>query len=116
MTPLELQEYLDELKAASSPGLYVPRRFTAASTEGGAEPDLAFQFRGALRDREPGLEELLSHPRVVVLGEPGAGKSVVARAAVRAHIASNNRVPVFSELKGYRASSGLLELLSTSAP
>lgn len=116
MTSLELQHYLDRLKTESSAGLYVSRRFSAATNEGGAEPDLGIQFRGVLRDREPELAELLKHPRVVVLGEPGAGKSVVARAAVRTLIDEAERVPVYSELKQYRADSNLVDLLKASVP
>src|ERR1700722_8836822 len=111
MTSLELQQYLDRLKKESSAGLYVSRHFSAATNEGGAEPDLGFQFRGVLKDREPELHELLQHPRVVSLGEPGAGKSVVARAAVRTLIEEAERVPVYGELKQYRADSNLTELL-----
>ena len=116
MASPELQQYLDLLKTESSAGLYVSRRFSAATNEGGAEPDLGIQFRGVLRDREPALAELLKHPRVVILGEPGAGKSVVARAAVRTLIEEAERVPVYSELKQYRADSNLVDLLKASVP
>ena len=116
MASPELQQYLDLLKTESSAGLYVSRRFSAATNEGGAEPDLGIQFRGVLRDREPALAELLNHPRVVILGEPGAGKSVVARAAVRTLIEEAERVPVYSELKQYRADFNLVDLLKASVP
>jgi hypothetical protein len=48
---------------------------------------------------EPQLAEVLKHSHAIVLAEPGGGKSVVARAAVREPVAERKRVPVFSELK-----------------
>jgi hypothetical protein len=69
---------------------------------------------GAFREREPKLEEILKHPRLVVLGEPGACKSLVARAAVQEILTNRERVPVFTELKQYRGD--LQSLLERSAP
>jgi len=55
-----------------------------------------------LREREPKLEELLTHPAIAIVADPGGGKSVVARAALRQIAASGERVPVFGEVKQYR--------------
>ncbi|MGA2814226.1 MAG: hypothetical protein ABSG16_22740, partial [Candidatus Acidiferrum sp.] len=82
----------------------------------GAEEDLGHQFRGVLRDREPMLSELLKHQRVIVVGEPGAGKSVVVHAAVRTLLEKQERVPVYGELKQYRKGTNLIGLLKESAP
>jgi hypothetical protein len=91
---------------------YIPRRFTTASPNGEV-PLEEFRFRGLFREREPELAEILNHPRLLVLAEPGGGKSVSAKAAVHA-IAEAGRVPIFVELKEYR---GDLEgLLQSSAP
>jgi hypothetical protein len=50
----------------------------------------------------------------MILGEPGAGKSLVARAAVQGILRNSERVPVFTELKQYRGD--LRKLLELSAP
>ncbi len=110
----ELSDYLARLRREMALGLYVPRRFSAATVEGGADPDLGFQWRGVLREGEPQLPELLKHSRVVILGEPGAGKSVVARAVVVELLSNPQQVPIFAELKTYRGD--LLGLLQSSAP
>jgi hypothetical protein len=67
-----------------------------------------------LREGEPLLPELLKHPRVVILGEPGAGKSLVARAAVREFASDAQQVSIFAELKTYRGD--LSQLLASVAP
>src|SRR6266566_1668664 len=114
MSSQELKDYCKRLGNETALGLYVPRLFTAATIEGGADPDLGYQWRGAFREREPGLNEILKHPRVVILGEPGAGKSLVARAVVQEVLRNNDRVPVLTELKQYRGDLG--KLLEAAAP
>jgi hypothetical protein len=114
MTSPDLQQYRDRLKKEHHAKLYVSRRFSATTNEGGTEPELGLQLRGVLRDGEPDLGELLKHPRLVILGEPGAGKSVVAHAAVTTLIKAAERVPVYTELKQYRAESNLATLLKNS--
>jgi hypothetical protein len=114
MSSPEFDDYVERLDIETRLEIYIPRRFTAATLEGGADADLGFNWRGILRDREPGLEEILKHPRLVVLGEPGAGKSLVARAAVQGTLRKAERVPVFTELKQYRGD--LRKLLEIAAP
>jgi hypothetical protein len=110
----DLTAYFESLTSALSPEFYVPRRFNAAALEGGAEPDVNFEWRGILREREPQLREVMQHPRLVILGEPGSGKSLVAKAAIRELVQRRDRVPVFSELKQYRGDLvGLLEAASS---
>jgi hypothetical protein len=55
-----------------------------------------------LRDGEPKLADSLKHTRVLILAEPGGGKSVVACAAVHQFICNRERILVIAELKGYR--------------
>ncbi len=114
MTQEELKVYLDRLAAENASIEYIDRHFTAAKNEGVVNLDFDLRLSGILRDREPTLTDILKHPRVVILGEPGAGKSLVARAAVRELIKGGERVPIFSELKHYRGD--LTTLLKTSAP
>jgi hypothetical protein len=114
MTSLELNAYRQHVRAETELGMYVPRRFTAATIEGGTDPDLGFEWRGVLREGEPKLREILKHPRLVILGEPGAGKSLVARAAAQELLRTDERVPILSELKEYRGD--LRALLGTEAP
>ncbi len=71
MPSKELKVYLERVGREITLGLYISRRFTTATIEGGADPDLGYQWRGVLREGEPGLNEILRHPRVVILGEPG---------------------------------------------
>jgi hypothetical protein len=77
----DLRRYIDWLLSTLPLDRYVERRFTAASESAGVPVDMEFRFRGILREREPKLEDVLKHARVLILAEPGAGKSVVARAA-----------------------------------
>jgi hypothetical protein len=93
---------------------YVERRFTAADASGGLPADFDYRFLGSFRSREPRLAELLSHPRVIVLAEPGGGKSITAYAAVLEILLRVERMPVLVELKGYRSDLSLL--LRQSAP
>jgi hypothetical protein len=110
----DLPGYLARLRKENTPEFYIPRRFQAATSEGGAEPDIGFQFRGVLREGEPQLAEILKHPWTVVLGEPGAGKSLVARAAVVELLSDGNKIPIVGELKAYRGD--LLGLLRSTTP
>ncbi len=109
----DLQRYLDELKAALPLPHYVQRRFTAASS-GGEVPLEDYHLRGVFREQEPELREVLKHSQILILAEPGAGKSMVARAAVHELIRAGNKIPVFAELKSYRRP--LTDILSSGKP
>jgi hypothetical protein len=108
MTAEELQKYLDQLASRIPLDRYVERRFTAATESGGVSVDMDLQFRGIFRDREPKLDDILKHTRVLVLAEPGGGKSVISRSAVHQFIRDKTRVPVFAELKEYSGDLGAL--------
>jgi len=114
MTREELQIYVQKLSSELTLYRYVERRFTAVNETGGIPLDMDLHFRGMMRDREPKLADILKHPRAVILAEPGGGKSVVARAAVRQFLTSEERVPIFVELKEYRGD--LRALISKAAP
>jgi hypothetical protein len=114
MTAEELRKYLARLLRELPLDRYVERRFTALEDTGGIPMEMDFRFRGMLRDREPKLPDILKHSRVLILAEPGGGKSVVARAAIHQFAHEAGHLPVFAELKGYRGD--LSALISTSAP
>jgi hypothetical protein len=114
MTGEQLQKYLDQLAVRIPLDRYVERRFTAVTESGGVSIDMDVEFRGIFRDREPKLEDIVKHTRVLVLAEPGGGKSVVARSAVYQFIRDKTRVPVFAELKEYSGDLSALISKNTS--
>jgi hypothetical protein len=103
VTDAELRQYF-RLLAEHYPldELYVPRRFTTLAENGSLSDDLQLRSLGILRDREPLLEELLTHPTIAIVADPGGGKSVVARAAIHKIIEEGKRVPIFADMKQYR--------------
>src|SRR5260370_25842430 len=76
-----IQEYRTKL-AASVPSFLLPRRFVAdekwtkATTGGG-------RYLRFLREYEPELPAILAHKQVIILGEPGAGKSTTGQAIIQ---------------------------------
>src|SRR5258708_6511979 len=101
-TMQELQEYRTKL-AASVPSFLLPRRFVAdeswtkATTGGG-------RYLGFVREYEPGLPALLTHKQVIILGEPGAGKSTAGQAIIQ-HVLNTGDatgLPLFTSLKSGR--------------
>lgn len=81
---------------------YVERRFAYAADRNDLLVD-AFGYRGLSRDYEPTLAQLLTHRRVLVVGEPGSGKSTVTREA-RTRYATDavGTVPILVYLRSYR--------------
>jgi hypothetical protein len=112
MLDSEREEHVRRTCERAALDRYVPRRFSTAS-ETGEVPLEEYQFRGVFRERSPDLAELLQHPRLLILAEPGGGKSVVARAAVHLSLEAG-RIPILIELKEYRGD--LNSLLRTVAP
>ena len=75
-----------------------------------------FRYSGLLREHEPVLDQLLSHQKLVVVGEPGSGKSTIAKEVAR-RLASREPIqelPVAINLRSYRGD--LDRLISNSAP
>jgi hypothetical protein len=114
LTTKELTDYREQLNQKLSLELYVPRHFQAANDSSTISDEMQFRFRGLLRDKETTLEELLGRGQVLVLAEPGGGKSIVARAAVVRLIETTNRLPLFVELKEYRGD--LNAMLAAAGP
>jgi hypothetical protein len=74
MTADELQQYRDQLLRDHALGpLYVPRRFTALPESGNLSSDLEFRAYGMLREREPTLEVVLTHPSIAIVGDRPTG-------------------------------------------
>jgi hypothetical protein len=113
----KLTTYLDALRASQGQELYIERRFAALEESVQLPTEEAFRYRGALRENEPLLDDVISKQRLVLLGEPGAGKSTVVREAVR-RLASRGRhteVPIVAQLRAFRGDMATL-LLSTVPP
>lgn len=84
--------------------------WTKATTQDGS------RYYGIFREHEPDLPAVLSHQRVLVLGEPGAGKSMTAQ-AVCSHVidcGTPNDIPLIGALKSYQGS--LRDVLLSDAP
>jgi hypothetical protein len=115
MTQGELQHYLEHLATAYPlDNIYIPRRFTALPESGSLSDDVGYRSYRFLRESEPALEEILTHPRIAIVADPCGGKSMVARAAMQKLIVAGDRVPVFAEVKQYRGD--LATLFRISAP
>lgn len=116
MTRQELAAYLEMVRAQHDRPDYLPRHFMSHEEWNRLAPDEHYRRHGVFREMYPDLGEILKHKRVVILGEPGAGKTYVASAAVL-HVADaepSDRAPVHVHLAGYRGN--LVELLNQAVP
>lgn len=115
MTPQDrITKYREEL-AASVPAFLIPRRFVAAETWTKATTD-GIRYLGLFRENEPDLAAILMHKRLLILGEPGAGKSTIAY-SITTHLLSDTpskELPVLARLKSFDGS--LRDLLTKSTP
>jgi hypothetical protein len=110
-----IQEYRRSL-TASAPSFLLARRFTAAESWTKATTQDGTRYLGLFRENEPDLAAVLTHPKVLILGEPGAGKSTTGRAVVQ-HLDEHGKpadIPVVASLKSY--TGNLRNLLLQSAP
>jgi hypothetical protein len=97
-----IEEYRKSLAGAAAPFVR-PRRFIAAESWTKATTQDGTRYLGLFREHEPDLPAVLGHPHVLILGEPGAGKSTTGRAIVQ-HILDHGQpteVPVLASLKSY---------------
>lgn len=91
-----LAKYLSTLAEECRHEFYVSRHL---QTSADWERMAVSGYRGsAFSEYHPTLDGLLSRPRLIVLGEPGSGKSTVAKEAVQEAI-RRNWLPVFGRLK-----------------
>ena len=114
MNQEDFKTYLQELVSKLPTVNYIERRFALAKEDGHVSQDFDY-FKSSLpRDRQPDLVEVLEQKQLLVLAEPGGGKSIVAKAAVREFTKRTATLPVFAELKEYRGK--LAELISSATP
>ncbi len=83
--------------------------WTKATTQDG------IRYLGLFREHEPDIPVILTHPRLLILGEPGAGKSTTGRAIVQ-HLLDKEptAIPVIASLKSYHGN--LRDLLVQTVP
>lgn len=62
----------------------------------------SFRFRGMFRESEPGLPAVTEHARVLILAEPGAGKSTISKQISHTAVEEGKCLPIFAPLAGYR--------------
>lgn len=107
------EEYRARLLKMPRPFL-LPRRFTSAESWTKATTQGGTRYIGVFREYEPDLTTVLSHQHVLILGEPGAGKSAATQATLW-HVLDNGQgIPVTAALKSYQGD--LPDLLTKNAP
>jgi len=114
--PDAIQEYRQAL-TASAPSFLLARRFTATESWTKATTQDGTRYVGLFREHEPDLAAILTHPKLLILGEPGAGKSTTGRAVVQ-HLQEHGQptdIPVLASLKSYNGNLHALLLQSTPA-
>jgi predicted NACHT family NTPase len=110
----DFKTYLQELVSKLPTVNYIERIFALAKEDGHLSQDFDYFESSLHRDRQPDLVEVLEQKQLLVLAEPGGGKSIVAKAAVREFTQRTATLPVFAELKEYRGK--LAELISSATP
>src|SRR5688572_8505685 len=99
MTQDELNRYIETVRTAHRLPFFIERLFR---TDEEWERVAAHDFRSvSLSARtEATLDQILGRRVTAILGEPGSGKSTVAKAAVQRTI-DGGRVPVIAQLRSY---------------
>jgi predicted NACHT family NTPase len=111
-----IQEYRQKLTTMIPPFL-LARRFTAAESWSKATTQEGTRYVGLFREHEPDFATILTHPRLLILGEPGAGKSTTGRALIK-HIQEHGQpadIAVVASLKSYTGNLRNLLLENTPA-
>jgi ABC-type dipeptide/oligopeptide/nickel transport system ATPase component len=112
-----LQDYLKSLAAnIGEDTLYIERKFISDDKWRKYSGTETFRYSGILREQEPNLKKLLVNRNLVIVGEPGSGKSTIARAVARLLGSQNSAVgaPVMVNLRSYRGN--LNNLLRSQIP
>ena len=90
-----LQDYLKRLLAdIGEDPLYIERKFISDGKWRKYSGTETFRYSGILREQEPDLKKLLVIRSLVIVGEPGSGKSTIARAVARFLGSQNSLVDV----------------------
>lgn len=111
MTRDDLNQYTDRLRSANEPTFFLDRFFKTDDWERVA----GYDFRGLnlSGSAEITLDQVCDRPLAVVLGEPGSGKTTVAKAAVRLFL-RRGKVPILGQGRSYNGD--LRDLLAQTAP
>lgn len=127
--PLQVQLYLEEM--AAQPVMDLERRELAYVSREARErrhelfprqvilhrPDRPSSEQLQAKDRSKPVEDVLARQRrLVLLGDPGAGKTItlrhLAREAAEKALAGDGAIPVYIELKRYKGQADLAPLLA----
>src|SRR5579872_3535509 len=116
MTLIEdIEKHFIKLQSWLPQDVFVDRRFTTAERWNETSGAAGIRLRGAFRDYEPDLDLVLKRSRIVVLGEPGSGKSRIVQAVVARLVQRRDLFPVPALLKSYQGDLRSLLLTHTSA-
>jgi HrpA-like RNA helicase len=83
LTDAEIKWYLSDAMKTHATPFDIKRQFSTQEDSSRAAPSEYHRRHGVFRDLQPQLSKILQNSRVVILGEPGAGKSTEAQSAVR---------------------------------
>jgi hypothetical protein len=102
-----LDEYRECIKRKHQVPLFIPRRFMGREEWDRMSGEDIYRTQGVFRELQPDLAKVLEHERVIIVGEPGSGKTTVAHAAMLEFL-DRGVIPFFAELSGYRGHLALL--------
>jgi len=105
--------YLDQIRATHAQPLFIPRQMITREDWERASGEEYGGLHGGFRDVDLDLAGVLEHSRVVFVGEPGMGKTSLARAALL-HFAEIRVFPIFVSLSDY--AGDVDQLLRLAAP
>jgi hypothetical protein len=111
-----LERYLAKIIARSenAESLFIERKFTDDEKWRRHAGSDVFRYSGILREKEPTLDPLLAETKLIVVGEPGSGKSTIAQEAARRLASTSGRLPIFLNLRSYR--NDLKQLILRAVP
>jgi len=111
-----VEEYRQQLGKRHHLPFFIPRRFMTREDWTRLPAEDTTLFHDIFPELRPDLVEVLSHQHVVILGEPGCGKTTLARAAVLRFLEweQGQILPFHADLASYRGD--LSELLNRTGP